>query len=154
MKTITRIASYLLVLSIGLGAGYYVGFGVSQSTSFALDMGEASYYSAYFNMQMTEGTDSTREEAIQGFLALLKSRKDRKSPWLTEKVYAIDSALANARLSALAQKRGAAKEAQEYLDRAASFCPQIGWQDCSAEKIVNTAQRLDKHELFGTKGSQ
>lgn len=154
MKTPIRIASYLLIFSIGLGAGYYIGFGVSQSTAFALEMGEATYYSAYFNMQLTEGTDSAREEAIHGFLALLKSRKDRKSSWLTEKVYAIDSALANAQLSALAQKRGAAQEAQQYLERAASFCPQIGWQECSAEKIVYVAQRLDKHGLFGAKGSQ
>ena len=117
-------------------------------------MAETSYYLAFFETQMSEGTDAAREEAIRGFLALLEKRKGHWTPLFTEKLYAVDSAVANAQLSALARKRGATQEAQDYLNLAASFCPQIGWQNCSAEKIVSHAQRLDKHGLFGGKGSQ
>lgn len=155
MKTIPRIATYLLVLSLGLGGGYYFGYRTGQISAFNLDlaeMAEMEHYLTYSEMQMSEGTDTTREEVILEFLALLEKQKARGS--LTEKVYAADSALANARLFALAKKRGATQEANEYLNRAASFCPQIGWRECSAEKIVQVAQRLDKHGLFETKGSQ
>lgn len=154
MNTAIRIASYVLALAIGLGAGYYFGFEVGRGRALALDMVETAYYSAYTEMQMAEGTDASREEATRGFLALIEKRKGHWTPLFTEKGYAIDSALTNARLSALAQKRGATQEAQEYLSRAASFCPQIGWQECSAEKIVSFAKRLDKHGLFGVTRAQ
>ena len=154
MKTTLRIASYLLVLIAGLALGYHYGFGAGQGRAFAFDMVETAYYSAYADMQMAEGTNATREEALRGYLALVEKRKGHWTPIFTEKVYAIDSALANARLFALAQKRGATQEAQQYLNRAASFCPQIGWRECSADKIIFFAQRIDKQGLFGDLSSK
>ncbi len=149
MKITLHIASYVLVLAFGLGGGYYLGFGVGQGGALAIDMAEIAHLSAYIDTQMSEGTDTTREEAIRVFLASLEERKKHPSPWFTEKVYATDSALSYARLSALARKRGAIEEAQQLLERAASYCPQIGWQECSAEKIVDAVHRLDKRGLFG-----
>ena len=154
MKIVLRIASYLLILALGLGGGSYFGFRTGQMSALAFDMAEMEYYFTHNEVQMSEGTDATREEALRGFLAFIEKRRGHQSPWFTEKIYATDSALANARLSALARKRGATQEADEYLNRAASFCPQIGWQECSVEKIVSVAQRLDKHGLFGSEASQ
>ena len=119
-----------------------------QASAFAFDMAEVEYYSTHMEMQFSEGTDATREEAIHTFLALNEKRKTRPSEFFTEKILATDSALAYARLAALAQKRGATQEAQQYLNRAASFCPKIGWQECSAEKITYVVQRLDKQGIF------
>lgn len=154
MKTAIRISSYLLALALSLGGGYYFGFRSGQVSALAFNMAEMEYYFTHNEVQMAEGTDATREEALRGFLAFIEKRRGHESPWFTEKVYATDSALANARLFALAKKRGATQEAKEYLNRAASFCPQIGWQECSAEKIVSVAQRLDKHGLFGSEATQ
>jgi hypothetical protein len=154
MKTVLRIASYLLIFALGLGGGYYFGFRTGQVSALAFDMAEMEYYFTLNEVQMAEGTDATREEALRGFLAFIEKRRGHESPWFTEKIYATDSALANARLSALAKKRGANQEADEYLNRAASFCPQIGWQECSVEKIASVAQRLDKHGLFGSEASE
>ncbi|NOS87050.1 MAG: hypothetical protein HOP34_00670 [Methylococcaceae bacterium] len=148
MNTTLRIASYLLALAVGLGAGFHFGSRTSQASTFAFDMAEVEYYSSHMVMQLSEGTDATREEAIHTFLALNEKRKNRPSKFFTEKILATDSALAYARLAALAQKRGATKEADQYLSRAASFCPQIGWQECSAEKITYMVQRLDKQGIF------
>ena len=144
MKTLLRIASYLLTLAVGLGAGAYFGFRLDQASAFALDMAETGYYATHMDMLVSEGTDATREEAIHTFLALNEKRKARPGAFFAEKMLATDSALAYARLAALAQKRGATHEAQQHLDRAASFCPQMGWQECSAEKIAHMVQRLDK----------
>lgn len=148
MKTLLRIVSHLLFLVIGLGAGFYFGSRVSQASAFAFDMVEVGYYAAHMEMQFSEGTDAAREEVIHTFLALNEKRKARPSEFFTEKMLATDSALAYGRLAALAQKRGAIQEAQQYLNRAASFCPQIGWQECSAEKITYMVQRLDKQGIF------
>jgi hypothetical protein len=148
MKTLVRISSYLLVLVIGLGTGYYFGTEINRARSLAFDMVEVEYFGAYIGMQMSEGTDASREEALHAFLALNEKRRVRPSEFFTERILATDSALAYARLAALAQKRGATQEAQQYLNRAASFCPQIGWQECSAEKITYMVQRLDKQGIF------
>ena len=148
MKTLLRIASYLLVLVIGLGTGYYFGTEINRARSLAFDMVEVGYYGAHMEMQFSEGTDAAREEVIHTFLALNEKRKSRPSEFFTEQMLATDSALAYGRLAALAQKRGAIQEAQQYLNRAASFCPQIGWQECSAEKITYMVQRLDKQGIF------
>jgi arginine utilization protein RocB len=150
MKTLLRIASYLFVLAIGLGAGFYLGFRLDQASALAFDMAETGYYAAHMDMQFDEGTDATREEAIHTFLALNEKRKTRPSELFTQKMLATDSALAYARLAAFARKRGAIQEAQQYLNRAASFCPQIGWQECSAQKIVYMVQRLDQKGVLGT----
>jgi len=131
MKPAIRVITYVLILAIGLVAGLYFGSRFSQARSVAFDMAEFSYYSA-----------------IRGFLALNKKRKEHPSLWLTEKVLATDFALAYARLAALAQKRGATQEAQQYLNRAVSFCPQIGWKECSAEKLNNVVHRLDRTGIF------
>lgn len=136
------------MLAIGVGTGFYFGYSLSQARSVAVDMVEVGYYSAHMETQMSEGTDATREEAIRSFIALNEKRKEHPSIWLTEKILATDSALAYARLAALAQKRGSTQEAQQYMTRAVSFCPQIGWEECSAEKINYVVHRLDRTGIF------
>jgi hypothetical protein len=152
MKAKTRIGSYSLVLAVNLGVGYYTGFWVGKGNVLAFDVAETADYSGFIEAQLSEGTNAARDEALHNFLAVIEKRKGHWTPTFSEKAYAVDSALTNARLSALAQKRGTSQDAQEYLERAVSFCPQIGWQDCSAEKMVAFAQRLDEHGLFGGKG--
>jgi predicted ATPase len=106
------------------------------------------------DMQMSEGTDAAREEAIHTFLALNEKRKQQPSELFPESLLAKDSALAYARLAALAKKRGATQEAEQYLNRAASLCPQTGWQECSAEKIVSMVHRLDRNGIFKSGGGK
>lgn len=148
MKTLLRIASYILVLAVGLGVGFYYGTRINEASALAFDMAETGYYATHMQTQFSEGTDASREEILHAFLALNEKRKQRPNELSTEKILATDSALAYARLAALAQKRGTTQEAQQYLKRAESFCPQIGWQECSADKITYMVQRLDKQGIF------
>ena len=94
-------------------------------------------------MQRFNGNDAAYEEALRGYLAFLDSRKGQASVIFSDKVYASDAALTYARLSALALKRGANEEASQYLARASALCPQLGWSECSAERIAAMALRLD-----------
>lgn len=149
MKTVGRVLSYVVVLAVGFGGGTYVGYAASQARASAYQMAEIAHYSAFVSAQMSEGTDEAGEEALRVFLAVIENRKGNWSPIFPERVYAIDSALTNARLSALAQRRGARDEARRYLDAALSFCPQTGWRDCTAENMMAVVQRLDKDGIFG-----
>ncbi len=153
MKTALRIALYLLALIVGGGTGYYFGFRLGQESTGVFEMAETAYYAAYIEMQMSEGTDAAREEAIHTFLALNEKRRKQPSQLFPKSLLAKDSALAYARLAALAKKRGATQEAEQHLNRAASFCPQTGWQECSAEKIMSMVQRIDKTGIFGLGGA-
>jgi hypothetical protein len=65
-----------------------------------------------------------------------------------QNVYATDAGLTWVRLAALLKKRGANEEAQVALNKAQSFCPLTGWQDCSIEKFQAYAQRFDKWGMF------
>lgn len=148
MNTLQRLATYILTLAVGLGAGFYFGTSSKEAVVWDSDFADLSYYRAYMETQLTEGTDAAREEAIHTYLALIEKRKTRPSMLFTKRGFAIDSALSYARLAALAKKRGAIQDAQHYLALAESFCPQIGWQKCSADKITHVVQRLDKQGLF------
>ena len=148
MRPLFRVASYASVLVIGLGAGYYLGYSSQYGPAFASDMLETAYYSAYLDVQASEGTPAAQEESVRTFLALIQKRRDHRTPLYSDRMLAIDSALANARLAALAEKRGASEEAKQFLAQAVSNCPLMGWKDCSAEKIVEFANRV------GAKGLQ
>ena len=154
MKITIRIAAFVLVLGVGFAIGLYYGSRYGEAPSFPFDMVETAYYGAFMEMQMAEGTDATREEAIRGFLALNEKRRQHPNEIFTEKVLSLDAALANARLAALALKRGAAQEAQQYLSHAEQFCPQIGWKECSADKFSQMVQRLDKQGIFGQRSKE
>jgi len=149
MKILLRATVLLVTLAIGAAAGYWYAAKYAEARNFAFDMAEVGYYASFMSIQMREGTDATREEAIRGHLALIEKRKAHTSPLFTEKIAATDSALGYARLSALAKKRGADQEAQQLLNRAVSFCPQMGWAECGSEKIISFVQQLDKQGIFG-----
>ena len=114
MKPAIRIISYVLILALGLGTGFYFGSRFGQAIPRAFDMAHVGYYMAHMEMQMGEGTDATREEAIRSFLALNEKRKERPNIRLTEKILSTESALTYARLAALDQKRGSTQEALQY----------------------------------------
>ena len=144
------IFTHVVILLVGLSVGFYYGnIRLGEARRTAENMLLTAKYSFFLETQMKEGTDAAYEEAIQGHLALLKDLKQNPDAILTDKVFAIDSALDYARLSALASKRGAAQEAKQLLARAEAFCPQIGWRECSAYKIQYFASLIDKRGLFG-----
>jgi hypothetical protein len=113
-------------------------------------MAEVAYYSAYLELQRSNGDDRAYEAALRDYLAFLGARKDKPSALFPERVHAVDSALTYARLSALALKRGANDDATRYLAQASALCPKLGWRECSAETISAAAQRLDKPGSLGS----
>jgi len=151
MNTAIRVVTYILVLVFGIALGFYLGARFYDTTMLGTEMLETNYYGAHMEVQLEHGTDSSREDAVRTLIALNEKRIARPSRYLTERMLAIDLALSYARLAALARKRGATQEAEQYSSKAVSFCPKIGWQVCSIEEINQMVQQLDKRGIFGTK---
>ena len=153
MTNAARIGTYLVVFVVGCAVGGYVAFRVTESKAVANEMAQLAHYAAYLEAQRTSANDAAYEEALRGFLTLLDTSSRGPAPLFSDQVYAVDSALTYARLSVLASKRGAHAEARQYLVKASSLCPRLGWKECSTDEIVATARRLDRNRpLDGLKG--
>ncbi len=154
MKSIAGVGIVVCALATGAAIGFYVGVESSRSQAFFGDMAEAAYYSAFVDVQRTEGDDAAYEESLRGYLALIEARNGKPTTLFPEHWNSLDLALTHARLSALARKRGANELASSHLAAAAALCPKLGWRECSVERITAVAQRLDKRELFGSAGAE
>jgi len=151
VTTVTRIATYVLALAVGIALGFYVGSRAYEAMQVGGEMLETEYYGTHMEIQLDHGTDAAREDVIRAFIALNEKRIARPSRVLTERTLATDAALSYARLAALARKRGATQEAEQHAKQAVSFCPKIGWKACSIEEINYVVERLDKRGIFGMK---
>ncbi|WP_018604906.1 hypothetical protein [Uliginosibacterium gangwonense] len=138
------IVAILVSMLVGAAAGYWAAYHVS----LAFDSTEIDFYSSYIATQLEEGADAAKEKAILSHLALIEKRSHHKDEIFNGSVAAFDAAKAYANLYALAKKRGADQEAQTFLDHATSYCPQLAWKECNADKLLEVAKRLDKQGIF------
>jgi hypothetical protein len=150
MKLLLKALVVLFAFAAGGYGGYWYATKSAEGAFLAFDMLEHNYYLSFSSVQMANGTDATREKVIRSHLALMEKHKVRPSIFFTDESIAFDSALAYARLSALAKRQGSTLEAQQLLDRAVSYCPKLGWSKCDSEKILSAVQQLDKQNIFGS----
>jgi hypothetical protein len=73
------IGIVVFVLATGAAIGFYVGVESSRSQVLFGDMAEAAYYSAFVEVQRTEGDDAAYEESLRAYLALVEARNRRPS---------------------------------------------------------------------------
>src|SRR5450755_2847656 len=136
----------LLTLALGVALGfYYSQWRITRVTDAAQFMTAFVAYGEFLKTQRDQGTASSYEDALRGRIAFVDRNKDMFTEAFSERVFAIDQALTYAHLSDLEQKQGAVNEAKRDLDRATSFCPQIGWQNCAGDIILDFALRADKN---------
>jgi len=151
MKAILGIVALILALATGGFGGFFFAKKHTEAQCLAFDASELVFYSSYWAIQLKEGADKTREEAIRAHLALIeKKKRERSSPLYTDKIAATDLAFGYARLSAIVKKRGDEKQASQLLEHAATYCPFMGWSECNGDKIVLAVQKIDELGIFGT----
>lgn len=143
MKTAAWLGVSVASLLVGLGGGLYLGFEFSRSHTFAEESLAFGRELEALNAARTSGSDAAYEEALRAHIASLQRNQRSSQPWMNDKGFAVDYALTYVRLSKLAAKRGANEETSRLLEQAASLCPAIGWQDCSAQRILAFAEEVD-----------
>jgi hypothetical protein len=130
---------------VGLVCGVYLGFRFEQSRNVAertLAFGQAV---KALEIARTSGNDANYEEALWRHIAHLQIDENSAQPQLNEKGFAVDYALAYARLSMIAGKRGSESESSRLLQKAESFCPRIGWPECSGRSILAFAKQVESN---------
>lgn len=89
------------------------------------------------------GNDAAYETALRQHLSFLQLNAQSAERIFSAKATANDTALTYARLSMLTRRRGADVESLNYSKQPESLCPTLGWQECSADKILALASQLD-----------
>jgi hypothetical protein len=132
-------------LVVGLVGGGHLGVRFAQSVATAQETLALGQAVQALEAARTSGNDHAYEEALRQHIAYLQVNERSSQPLLGEKAYALDLALAYARLSMLAGKRGGDGESSSLLQKAESFCPAIGWPECSGQRIIAFASDVDSN---------
>jgi hypothetical protein len=144
MKRVLAIGIWIAaaVVLAGVG-GFYIGWHSALKTVPATDMFVAAQRETYLSVLRNHGDDESYEAALRSQLSFLDAlharNRDRSDQWS----YNFDRALTLARLSTLAQKRGASDEAASLARDAEALCPKTGLRNCSISALVQAAYKID-----------
>jgi len=136
-----KFASIFLLAVVG--GGVYLGVHWSHTLKMSQETALLFESLEKLDTASRSGNDAAYETALRQHISFLQFNAQRAERVFGAKATANDTALAYARLSMLARKRGADAESLQYAKQAEFLCPALGWQDCSAEKLVALASQLD-----------
>lgn len=136
------------LLWVGIG-GFYVGWHMALRSIPVTDVFTAAQHEVYLAAVRANGDDAAYENALRSDLSFLdtlnaRSSHDSRDQWS----YAFGRALTLARLSRLAQKRGAVDEAAQFAQAAEALCPTARVPGCSVSKLLEVADKMDNGTLF------
>ena len=84
------------------------------------------------------------KQALIDHLKHLDKYKDVKGSFISGTVYFGDKMLTHVRLARIEEHMGHHAEAQKHLVIAKEACAQRNWTDCSEERLVSFAKRLEE----------
>jgi hypothetical protein len=149
----TRLWIVTALILVGIG-GFYVGWRSAFRMIPMTDLFTAAQHETYLSVVRTEGNDAAYEKALRSnlsFLDTLNARSDHDSS--DQWSYTFERALTLARLSRLAQKRGAIDEATQFAQGAEALCPTTGVPSCSVSKLLEVTDKMDNGTLFDSPSS-
>lgn len=85
------------------------------------------------------------KQAINDYLKLTEKYKDKDDVLMTETTYYGDLMLGNIRLARIEKHQGNQEAEKKHLAIAKEACSHRKWKDCSEEKIISFAKRLEKN---------
>jgi hypothetical protein len=122
-----------LVLILVLLAGVTIGFA----------LGDRYQAQKLVGLTYPRRTDTTHENSLRGYLALLDTLQAGDASEVTRKVYAEEKALLLMRLADLAEQRGSSAESTRLTADALAVCSTGGLSYCSSVELRQRAHKLD-----------
>jgi hypothetical protein len=137
-----------LILALVLLAGGSIGFALGNRYAVAnlvprADSGVVMYSGMMASTERLYGTDTTYENSLRTYVALLDSLSTRDATESFREIYAADKALSLVRLADLAEKRGSSAESTRLTADALTVCSTSGLPYCSSVELRQRAQKMD-----------
>lgn len=158
MKTWRKIliaASALAVVAIACFISWSYGFrdGI-RAGGFTSSMAELMLANQHMADQITNASCEGVKQSIDGYLKVIEKYKDVKDRFFTETEYYGDKMLGNLRLSRIEGHMGNSSQAEQYMDIAKDACTHRKWNDCSVEKLLSFAKRLEEKNPIACLGNE
>ena len=111
-------------------------------------MAELMLLNNHIEDQMTNADCEGAKQAINDYLKVIEKYKNVKDSLISGTSYYSDQMLYHVRLARIEKHMGNHAEGQKHMDIAKEACVQLKRQDCSEEKIIWFAKRLEgKHPI-------
>ena len=150
-KKVIIIISVVVMLCIACAIGYFWGFreGI-RAGHLTAELAEFTLVHQHIADQIAEADCLALKETLNEYLALLEKYKDfERGLVLSRTAYYGDKMLTHARLARIERKLDNEREAGIQMKLAVEACKQRGWQDCSEEKIVSFARKIEEKNPIG-----
>jgi hypothetical protein len=149
-KIIILIVSHISVLVVGLVlALWYMQYVMSASKDM-MNLASVAHYATMASVEKELAKDQDYRDALLTYLTVLDQVYSKTASKTDLKIYYSDKTLANVRLSLIEDKMGNREAAAKYMKQAIESCPKSGWKDCSSDKLIYVAKRLDENSPFAT----
>ena len=137
-----------LILAVVLLAGGAIGFVLGNRYGAAnpvpgTDFGIVMYSGVVASRERLYGTETTYENSLRSYVALLDTLSARDESMSFRQIYAADKALSLVRLADLAEKRGSSAESTRLTADALAVCSTSGLSYCSSVELRQRAQKMD-----------
>jgi hypothetical protein len=142
-QKVTLISWVLAAAMLGGAVGFRLGWKQGMKGAPVFDLMAAAQFSTYVSALRKTGTDAAYEDALRSSISFNSQAKARDENPSNQRMYALDTAVSLARLSALAKKRNALDEATRLGAVAESTCPATGIRDCSLSLLLDVADYID-----------
>ncbi len=148
MKFLGKIligGSVILLIAVACYACFVHGFkqGI-RAGGLTSSMGEVFLFDQHMGDQMANADCEGVKMLLLDHLALIEKYKDAEGSLISRTVYYGDKMLDHTRLSRIEKKLGNETAAKDHMRIAMETCNQRRWKDCSEEKLIQFAKKLEE----------
>ena len=141
LLVLARIAVVAIACFMSWSYGFREGIRAGGLTS---SMAEFTLLNQHMTDQLANANCEGVKQALTDHLKHLDKYKDVKGSFISGTVYFGDKMLTHVRLARIEEHMGLHAEAQKHMDIAKEACAQRNWTDCSEERLVSFAKRLEE----------
>ena len=146
LLVLAGIAAVAIACFMSWSYGFRQGIRAGGLTS---NVAEFTPLNQHMTDQLANANCEGAKQALNDYLKHLDKFKDVKGSFVSDTVYYGDKMLTYVRLARIEAHMGNHAQAQEHMAKAKEACVQRKWEDCSDEKMVSFAKRLEEKNPIG-----
>ena len=150
-KKILFVLAVIAVAAIACFMSWSYGFRKGmRAGGLASNLLESAMLHPYITGQLANANCEGAKQALYDYLKHLEKYRDVKGSIISmPTVYDGDKMLTHIRLARIEEHLGNSMQTQKHMAIAKEACAQLKWEDCSDEKMVSFAERLEEKDPIG-----